>query len=162
MLFVRPRGWEVASVRSECSNGCRQRRGQDQPGTADKRLYHSRNQASPIDRSASWQLQGADQFQNWQRGADMRQDQGQAPVLLPFLLESGLRFLSRVLCHLQTLEETSASSRVWQDWRAVAQQVGRKYCGWARLSELKKETRAIEAVLKVFYRSDLKLQILSC
>jgi len=58
-----------------------------------------------------------------------------------------LCFLSYFLCHLQTLEDDSASSRVWPDWRAVAQQVRRRYCGWVRLSELRKEIEAIEAVL---------------
>jgi len=52
-----------------------------------------------------------------------------------------------VLCHLEFLEDDKASSRVWPDWRAIAQQVRRKYCGLVRLSELRKEIEAIEAVL---------------
>ena len=58
-----------------------------------------------------------------------------------------LCFLSYVLCHLENLEDASASSRIWPDWRTVAQQVRQKYCGWVRLSELRKEIKAIEAVL---------------
>lgn len=58
-----------------------------------------------------------------------------------------LCFLTYVLCHLHTLEEPSTASNGWPDWRAVAQQVGRKYCSLVRLSELRKEISAIEAVL---------------
>ncbi|AZI45231.1 IS4/IS5 family transposase (plasmid) [Deinococcus psychrotolerans] len=58
-----------------------------------------------------------------------------------------LCFLSDVLCHLETLEDASASARVWPDWRAVAQQLRRKYCGLVRLSELRKEIQTIEDVL---------------
>ncbi|WP_159066019.1 transposase [Deinococcus ficus] len=58
-----------------------------------------------------------------------------------------LCFLTYVLCHLHTLEEPSTASNGWPDWRAVAQQVGRKYCSLVRLSELRKESSAIEAVL---------------
>ena len=58
-----------------------------------------------------------------------------------------LCFLSYVLCHLENLEDADASSRIWPDWRVVAQQARRKYCGWVRLSELRKEIKMIEAVL---------------
>ncbi|UWX64826.1 transposase [Deinococcus rubellus] len=58
-----------------------------------------------------------------------------------------LCFLSDVLCHLEILEDAPASSKIWPDWRAVAQRLRQKYCGLVRLSELRREIQTIEAVL---------------
>ena len=58
-----------------------------------------------------------------------------------------LSFLSYVFCHLEDFQRTKPRASMWPDWGDLARQLRWKYCGLVRLSELKMEIEALQAVL---------------